>query len=282
MIGKRLLEAGFGLCTVGGAFFALGAAKDSLAAIVEFPGTVYYVFLLVGGILTVTGLAAVGAAFFLDRIAFVVAHVVYGDVDAKYVCGHASANDLPGLHVLYTKHFGNDVPSLPTMHAWLARCASTFTIIHRVAQDAGLITQQELVGSYKLVPLTRSGVRAVELGQVTGTTLKTEHISRDAIRASGYYIGDVVATTRFARGVVVAHLNAAISTATRGHIAVYARPLTADGLRVMTKHGFIQVADGRSAPEIGKICKLEIRGSANRLARLRSGHVATMRRRCGR
>lgn len=258
---KRLLDVGFGLCAVGGAFFALGAAKDSVATVVQLPHTVYYVFLLGGGVLAVGGAAAAIVAFLVDRIAGAVVRVVYGHLEAKYVCSVAGVNDLAGIQALYAKYFGDEAPSLAVMQAWRARCASTFTLIHRVTEDAGLITRQELVGSYKLLPLTRSGVRAVELGQATGTTLKPEHISRQ-IRPSGYYLGDVVGTTRFARAIVIAHVNSAISTATRGEIAIYARPLTADGLRIMARHGFIQIADGRAAPEIGRVCKLELRGKA--------------------
>jgi hypothetical protein len=56
----------------------------------------------------------------------------------------------------------------------------------------------------------------------------------------------------------MAQLNAAVLPAVRGAVAVYARPLTKDGLRVMTKHGFVQVSDGKSAPVVGRVCKLQM------------------------
>jgi hypothetical protein len=56
----------------------------------------------------------------------------------------------------------------------------------------------------------------------------------------------------------MAQLNAAVWPAVRGAATVYARPLTKDGLRVMTKHGFVQVSDGRSVPQIGRACKLQV------------------------
>ena len=151
-----------------------------------------------------------------------------------------------------------DVPDIELMRTWVAKCGSAFTIVQRVVQDSGLPVRKELVGSFKLLPLTAKGVRAIDLGQATGSTFRTEHISGVRSRPAGYYVGDVVATTRFARGVVMAQLNAAVSPAVRGAVIVYARPLTKDGLRVMTNHGFVQVSDGRSAPQIGRACKLEV------------------------
>jgi hypothetical protein len=57
----------------------------------------------------------------------------------------------------------------------------------------------------------------------------------------------------------MAQLNAAISPAVRSAVTLYARPLTKDGLRVMTKHRFVQVSDGRSAPQIGLASTLKDR-----------------------
>jgi hypothetical protein len=267
---KAFRDAALGLCTIGGALFAFGASKEAIGKLLIIPNVAFTVLLLAGGLLATIGIVAFFLSLIIDRLDGVVSRVAYGDLDSKYVCSHAEASDLGGLQTLYARYFGADVPEVSLMRAWLEKCASTFTIVQRVRQETGLATRQELVGSFKLVPLTRSGVRAVETGQVTGTSIRLEHIARDGVRPSAYYVGDVVATTRFARGVVMAHLNAAISTAAKGQVAVYARPLTADGLRIMTKHGFLRVADGKSAPQIGAICKLEIRGVARSSPRAQS------------
>lgn len=68
----------------------------------------------------------------------------------------------------------------------------------------------------------------------------------------------------------MAQLNAAISPVGRGAVTVYARPLTKDGLRVMTKHGFVQVSDSRSAPQIGRACKLHIGSEGESVVRPRA------------
>ena len=66
----------------------------------------------------------------------------------------------------------------------------------------------------------------------------------------------------------MAQLNAAVWPAVRSAVTVYARPLTKDGLRVMTKHGFVQVSDGRSAPQIGRSCKLHVGSRSESVVRL--------------
>lgn len=259
---KTLLDAALALCTVGGVVFAIGASKEPVSKVVVLPDTAFLTLMVVGGALIAGGLIAFLFSLLIEQIGQVVERVTYGDVDSKYLCTHAGLGDLPGLHALYARYFGADVPDVQLMGEWVAKCASAFTIVQKVVEEGGLLTRQNLVGSFKLLPLTAKGVRAIELGQVTGSTFRSEHISSGRPRPAGYYVGDVVATTRFARGVVMAQLNAAVLPAVRGAVTVYARPLTKDGLRVMTKHGFVQVSDGRSAPVVGRVCKLQVGSEA--------------------
>lgn len=214
--------------------------------------------MIAGGVLALVGGLAFLASFMVDRIDQAVSRVVYGDLESRYVCTPAQPSDLIGLHALYARFFGEDVPDIQTMHQWLTKCSTAFTVVHKVVANAGLSMHQELVGSFKVLPLTVRGARAVELGQVTGSTFRSEHICTVHAKAAGYWVGDLVATARFARGIVMAQLNAAVAPALRGSVTVYARPLTKDGLRVMAKHGFVQTGDGKSAPEIGRTCKLQV------------------------
>jgi hypothetical protein len=256
---KSLLDAALVLCTVGGAVFAVGASKDAVSKMIVLPDTAFGILMVVGGVLAAAGAIAFVLSFLIDRIEQAVSHVAYGDLDSKYLCTHARPSDLAGLHALYARYFGDDVPDIKLMRKWAVKCGSAFTIVQRVVDDSGLPTRQDLVGSFKLLPLTAKGVRAIESGRASGSTFRPEHISRGRSRSAGYYVGDVVATTRFARGVVMAQLNAAISPAVRSAVTLYARPLTKDGLRVMTKHRFVQVSDGRSAPQIGLASTLKDR-----------------------
>jgi hypothetical protein len=207
---KSFLDAALGLCTVGGAIVAVGASKEPVSKIVVLPDLAFGILMVVGGVLAAVGAIAFMFSFLVDRIERAVSQVAYGDLDSKYVCIEARLSDLAGVHALYTRFFLDDVPSIQLMQMWVSKCGSAFTLVHRVVHEGGLPTRQELVGSFKLLPLTAKGVRAIELGQATGSTFRPEHISGGRGKPAGYWVGDVVATTRFARGVVMAQLNAAV------------------------------------------------------------------------
>lgn len=251
---KTLLEIGLVVLPVGSATFGVGVSKDSFSKVLGLPDLAYSVSMIVGGVLVALGLLAVTSAFLIDRIQKTIVVVLYGDFDSKHVCSHAQLSDLKGLHELYAQYFGNDVPTEDLMRTWIMKCSSVFTLVQKEVVESGLVIRRELVGSFKVLPLTALGVRAVELGQATGSTFLAEHICAGRARPAGYWIGDVVASTKYARAVVMAQLTTTLS---RCSGSLYARPLTSDGLRVMTKHGFLQVSDGKSPPMIGKACKLQ-------------------------
>lgn len=255
MTKKSFHDAAVSLATVGGAVLAVGLARDAINKIVELPDAAYTTCVILGLALPVLAAVSFATSFVVEQVAL----VIYGDHDAKYLCRAAAVTDLPALHTLYSSYFGDDVPPIPLMTDWLTRCDTAFTLVHKIS-DREETREQKLVGSFKVLPLTAKGVRAIELGQVTGSTFKPDHIASRRSRPTAFYVGDVAATTRVARAVVLAHLNAAVFAAARGTVTVYARPLTRDGLRVMSKHGFVQVSDGRSMPAVGRICKLVVEG----------------------
>lgn len=250
---KTPLNVALALCPIGAAALAIGGSKEVVETLMflEVPGFVFTFFSVVGTALSVLGLVAF--ARFLFEPAGSVLITVCSGFGAMYVREAARRTDLPRLHMLYSSHFGRDVPSVERMRLWLARCATIFTLIHRVRRNEGL---SELTGTFKFIPLTVAGVRDLELGRVTGSTFRPEHVCSCRERAAGCYVGDVVATTWFGRGVVMANLRDACSDAVGRGLVIFARPLTGDGLRLMIRYGFIQVSDGRSSPEIGKVCRL--------------------------
>src|SRR4051794_20490114 len=196
MTRKHLLDTALTLCTVGGAVFAIGATSKPLSRFIAFPDTAVAVFIISGAVLGVLGATAFVLSFAIDQIRDVVTQVVYGDADARYICTYAQPSELRGLHELYKEYFRADVPDPDLMLSWVAKCSSAFTIVHRmITNESGLPTRQEMVGSFKVLPLSREGVRAIELGQASGSNFRSEHICSGRRRAVGYYVGDVVATT---------------------------------------------------------------------------------------
>jgi hypothetical protein len=253
---KPLLNAALTLCTVGGAIFGIGVSENAMSQVARLPARAFHLLTLIGGILIILGLVSLLLSFLYHPVQDVVSRIVYGDVNSRYTCVSAGLHDLVGLHEFYTKYFGSDVPSVELMTSWSMRSKSAFMVVRRITQESGLAMEQTLVGSFKVLPLTVDAVRTLDAGQVTGSTFKSEHVATNQRETAAFYVGDVAATGQVARGMVLAHLNAACAPAIKRGLPIYARPLTRDGLRVMTKHGFVQVSDGASAPEIGRICKL--------------------------
>ena len=246
------------LCTVGAAVFAIGAAKEPISRFVTLPSVAFTACMIAGGMLVIVGAIAFVAPLVIEPFRMAVSVIVYRDTDARYICSFARTQDLPQLHALYESYFGADTPAAALMRKWLKKAPAALTIVERVIGNSRKSETRELVGSFKVLPLTRTGQQAIEMGKATGSTLEGGYIAGPRSRPAAYYVGDVVATTRVARGIVMAQLEFALPTKVDEPVIVYARPLTPDGLRVMTKHGFVLASDAESLPKIRQLCKLQV------------------------
>ena len=255
---RRLFSAGVATCAMGGAFLAAIAVQ-------AVPPSA--VFVVVGALLTVGGTMAFVVSLIIDLTEVfhpTVPAVVVGGVASRYVSRYADPSDLPGLHDLYRRYF-SDVAATEVMATWQRRCRDAFTIVQRISRESAWSSRLQTVGSFKLLPLNCDGVKAIESGEATGSTLRPEHICSKGERPAAFYLGDVVGRG-LARGVVVGQLIATRSRLPNGTL-IYARPLTADGCRIMTSEGFVKVSDGWSEPEIGSLCKLEVKSNNHRRRR---------------
>lgn len=170
----------------------------------------------------------------------------------------ADESDLLKLRTLYRDYFHGEAPSLDAMRAWLSRYQRALWLV----KDRGRSRSETppLVGSFKILPLTKRGVEALDREEVFGSTLAERHIAARGRGVVAYYVGDVVGIDLGARAAITSRLHEILA----GELAqfpVYARPLTRDGRRVMRAAGFRCVSDG-SEPEIPKMCRLEPRLSA--------------------
>ncbi len=252
---KALVNLASILCTVGGALFGLAAAKEQIQKIVALSDMAYRSMLVIS-----IGLIALGAMAFCLSLLISPAQLLldegFRQALDRYECVFARVGDLDELYTLYTEFFGADVPSKDLMRSWLSRYRKAFAMIYRLEEVSIRKTVRSLVGSFKVLPITAEAVHQLDRGRLSGATFSLEHIASKLDLAAAYYIGDVVATTKSARGVVLAYLNVACEGALRKSLAIYARPLSRDGKRVMTRNGFVQAGGGCIPPEIGRICRL--------------------------
>jgi hypothetical protein len=243
------------LISLGGACLALGVAGPDLKPLVVLPGSVFLFLTGVGA----TGLS-VGLALSLKAAAFpvknAIASVIFRQDSGRFTCLVVGRSSLPHLREFYSKYFGEDVPDLVLMDAWVTRCDSAFYALYRVRDSAPTTSVTEMVGSFKVLPLSKSGVSAIERGRATGATLLPEHIAKAGRTIYGYYVGDVAASGRFAKGMVMAYLLSACKPAVEKGVPIYARPLTPDGLRVMVRYGFEPVHGTAQQLSIGTLSRL--------------------------
>lgn len=241
------------LCTVGSAVLALALAKRDVSKLVTLPTSAYRTMLVVGIAFIVIGAIAFLISFLIPLTANLIGRVF--EDHRRHVCVYATSADVYLLHDLYTEYFQGEVASPSLMRDWIKRSPKALAMIFRVDHRSPRKQEQVLVGSFKVLMLNDGGLQGIEAGELSGSTLGPEHIVRSSKDAKGYYVGDVVATTWRARAAVLANLNVACERALKDGKPIYARPLTPDGKRVMIKHGFVQVTDGK-APQLGKMCVL--------------------------
>ena len=254
---RNFFDTGTILCAIGAAFLVL---REGLAKWYPHADRISNAFLATGILLSALGVLAFLVPTLIglgNPIREGISNVVFRAAESPHVRVFAGAADLGALHDVYTHYFGDDVPSVELMRSWINRCESAFVLIYRETQKSDLSKGQELVGSYKVLPLTASGIEALKAGRASGATFKPEHISAANRRVSAYYIGDLFATDRTAKAVVLHELRASCMQFKNREITFYARPLTREGRHVMTRRGFVQVSDGSSKPEVGKLCSLQ-------------------------
>jgi hypothetical protein len=255
-------NAGVILCTLGAAAWGFREAFLKMNPQAEIKwGALSYSLLISGFVFTAVGVLAflVPPMLGLGRpLKEIVDNITSRAKDSPHLHKFAEPSDLAALHEIYSHHFGKDVPSVELMRSWMKRCKTAFTLIYRETRKPGLFTSRKLVGSFKVLPLTTSGVKALQHGQATGASFKPEHICATENGASAYYIGDLFATDRIAKAVALYELQAYCTKISSPSVTFYARPLSAEGRRVMIRRGFVQLADGKSQPEIGRLCFLDL------------------------
>ncbi len=253
---KQIIFVSGSILSIGAGIFAVLVDRDKLEKYIVIPESAVGTLMIISIVLMAGGIIGLIYLVFKGWVTFAVDKAILSKVSSKYVMIQASQSDLGELHSLYEKHFGDDVPSTVTMLSWLQKYRNAFAMIYRIDSASIEKKAQTLVGSYKILLLNEAGVQGLNDGLLTGSTFKQEHIARSFKDAKACYVGDVIATTFLGKGTVLAYLNVACEPIFKRGLAIYARPLTPAGKRVMTKYGFVQIKDEKSMPEIGRMCKL--------------------------
>jgi hypothetical protein len=167
----------------------------------------------------------------------------------------ASRGDLPELRDLYMSKFGDDVPSLMQMRKWHKQNPHVFMKISDHELFSG---RRKIVASVKMVPNRAEAIALLDAEEVSGTTFLESHIARGRRVPAAWYIGDLVSTSSRSARAITEELVLYLADHLSDETLIYARPLTAQGMKLVQKFGFKPVL-GRNG-EFGRIYRL--RGSA--------------------
>lgn len=203
----------------------------------------------------------------ISRFVGLIAGSYHGPTSAIFVPEPAHSLELTGLHQLYTRLFGEDVPTLAQMRLWHAINKNIFQLV--VEKDTATGTRT-IVGSFKVVPLKKEAIGYLELGVVTGTTLDANHIVKPGGRPSAWYIGDVVSTSKMSAHFVMKALLEYLSDHLNERTPIFARALSEKGLKYLREFNFTPVYDGKM--EIGQVCSLMGQDVDDLIARLHSSY----------
>ena len=113
-----------------------------------------------------------------------------------------------------------------------------------------------IVGCFTILPLKTGAVRGLESGELTGASIKADHICRLKGAPKAFYIGSVIGSDFWTSVIAIKKLGQEITRLCKKHkiVTLYARPVTNDGLRLVRKRKFKNVIDGKK-PEMNIVCR---------------------------
>jgi hypothetical protein len=241
------LRTGLGLLTISSYILALAARRADVQSWfgITVPawvvpgaialGTVGLVVIIAISVRTASVVAVASSTTILTRVRRPI----------RYECSVARSFELAKISKFCEAHFGLDTAALWRLERWHQKNDQLFRVIYRVAADAEL----EMVGCFRIIPLTAPAIKAVKKGQITGgKTIDTRDICRPSNKPTAIYIGGLVSlegTTP--RGVVFKKFKEAVEfELSRGVSVIYTRAATSAGMRLIKKYGFVPMDPAKS------------------------------------
>lgn len=241
-----------GMVAVAAIVIAIPVAKHDMDQLVVFPEWVYFGLSIAGAVL---GLVA------LIGMATLLLSAMFSRPSCWCEFRPVSKRDSRKVFELMQEHFGEETPSCTRMMDWQRRNKNVLTAVYCKTLKAGR-TKEELVGVFKVFPLTPQTVELLESEKISGSTISANHIAPEGDPVAGLYIGDVVASTRQGRAEVIRQLKHSITVQSNPGIPIYTRPLTTDGGRLVQKYKFVPVMNDVRSGSVGRIHRLLLANEA--------------------
>lgn len=243
---------------VGASLLGLFALKGSIAELITVPAQTWNIALVCGTASSLLGIAFAvtsTAANVGEPAQVALERIVFRRGEIPRFIAYARIGDLAKLQSRYEREFGKDIPSLDLMKAWLQRCDTCFTLVYEELTDQNMAVNMTLAGSFKMLPITADAVQELEQGKISGSTFRPEHVCTER-DAAAFYVGDLFAAGTARAAAVLSHLDSKCKELLDRGYAVYARPFTPRGMRVMKNRGFVQLSTGKEELAMRQLCRL--------------------------
>jgi hypothetical protein len=152
-------------------------------------------------------------------------------------------NDIDAIAAIAETQFGSAATDTDATRRLHSIDPQTFSVFKN---QAGTI-----VGYACIIRLNKAGIEAIQRNDFHLDNIPPEYVNLGTkVRYSNVYIGAIYGKNRHVAGHVMAHVSGRLKEIRARHI--YARAATSDGVRVLTKRGFLSLAG--MPPNVGDVC----------------------------
>ncbi len=182
---------------------------------------------------------------------FMFARADIPDLFPDILCEPATDGDLAAIYAMAADYFGPEISPLDLMLAWQRKNHTSFRVLIEKRQST-FATSRKIVGYYCVLPVRKTAYDRLISGKMTGSATAAEDIVLPRYAPYAVYLGGMAATGFRARGGLLMAIRMDIDAAWSGRVKRFlTRPVTAQGLRLVSHHGFTPV--DASAPGVGAL-----------------------------
>lgn len=223
--------------------------KNYIDAHVILPKLLYDAFLFLGiGLFVAAVVAVIVGSVPLDR-----------RVEPIYDAELATEAELADLHEFCC---GLVPGAFAPLSVWKERFKKNPALFYIVRESKpGFRKQVErVVGSFSLVPISKTAQAALDLEKITGADLMASDIVARSATPAAIYLSWVLAQGFRSKSHTLSLLNEKLRVASKGRsITLYTKPSSDDGLRLVKRYGFVPV-NVATHNKKNVVCKCELTG----------------------
>lgn len=234
---------------LGAALLTIVQVKNDILSIVTLPLIFFPIILIIGVFLLIAS-----AILFLSNTCINIRGKLFCNSIAYSTC-IAKKSDLIYLHQLCDKQIPGVFASISR---WYERHQKNNKIIYitKKIKNSPFKSEEEIVGGFSIFPISKNISEYLDTERISGVEFFDDHILNSKEKPYSLYIAWIVAndikskayTLSILRNIVIRHMKTGVK-------AVYAKPSTNDGLRLIRSYKFMPL-NNQKYFELNKVHKL--------------------------